>query len=237
MTNFLEASWKNLIMANYEIEPELLLPYIPKGTKLDFYNGKTFVSLVGFLFSDTRVFNIPIPYFGTFEEVNLRFYVTRQQGQETKRGVVFINEVVPGKIVAWLANHLYKEHYKSMPTKRRWETNSRVKKIGYEWKTGKDWNKIYVEAEAVTSEIATASFEEFILEHYYGYTKINDTATEEYTVNHIRWMVNQVNYYEIKCDFEFMYGPEFNILNKVEPHSVFLAEGSEVSVKWERKRF
>ena len=237
MTNFLEASWKNLIMANYAVEPELLLPYIPKGTELDFYNGKTFVSLVGFLFCNTRIFNIPIPYFGTFEEVNLRFYVKRQQGNETKRGVVFINEIVPNKIVAWLANYLYKEHYHSLPTKHQWEINNQVKRIEYQWKTGSEWNKINVEAEAINTEILVASFEEFILEHYYGYTKINDITTEEYNVHHVRWMVNQVINYEIKCDFKDVYGLKFEFLNKVEPHSVFLAEGSAVSVKWERKGF
>lgn len=235
MTNFLEASWKNLIMANYEIEPELLIPYLPKGTELDFYNGKTFVSLVGFLFEDTRIFNIPVPFFGTFEEVNLRFYVTRQDGEETKRGVVFIDETVPNKIVAWVANRLYREHYRSVPTRHQWEINESRKKIAYEWQIGKDWNKICAEAEAVTSEMIPGSFEEFIFEHYYGYTKINAAETEEYSIQHGRWLVNQVNTYEIHCDFEAMYG--FGFLNKAEPNAVFLAEGSGVYVKWERKRF
>jgi len=235
MTNFLEASWKNLIMANYEIEPELLMPYLPKGTELDFYNGKTFVSLVGFLFEDTHIFNIPIPHFGTFEEVNLRFYVTRQDGEETKRGVVFIDETVPNKIVAWIANRLYREHYRSVPTKHLLEIDESRKKIGYKWKIGESWNKIYAEAERTGSEMIPGSFEEFIFEHYYGYTKVNASATEEYSVQHGRWLVNQVNSYEINCDFEAMYGLGF--LNKAEPNAVFLAEGSEVSVKWERKRF
>src|SRR5215217_6227284 len=120
MTNFLRAKWENLIMANYAVPQEVLQPYLPKGVELDFYNGKTFVSLVGFLFKDTRIFNVPIPIFGTFEEINLRFYVKRKDGNEWKRGVVFINETVPSKLVAWVANYLYKEHYVSIPTKHSW---------------------------------------------------------------------------------------------------------------------
>ena len=114
---FLRANWENLIMANYEMEPTALEPYLPKGVELDFYNNKTFVSLVGFMFKKTRLFGVPIPFFGSFEEINLRFYVRKIEEGKIKKGVVFINETVPFKIVALLANKLYKEHYISIPTK------------------------------------------------------------------------------------------------------------------------
>ena len=104
---FLSARWENLIMANYSVNPEVLLPFLPNGVELDTYNNKTYVSLVGFMFKKTSLFHIPIPFLGTFEEINLRFYVKRIEGDTIKRGVVFINETVPYQIVAWLANKLY----------------------------------------------------------------------------------------------------------------------------------
>ena len=42
-------------MLNYEIDPAVLAPFLPAGTELDFWNDKTFVSVVGFLFLNTRV--------------------------------------------------------------------------------------------------------------------------------------------------------------------------------------
>ena len=117
MGTFLKANWENIIMANYAIDPEILIPYLPKGVELDFYNGKAYVSLVGFMFKKTKLFNIPIPVFGTFEEINLRFYVQRKEDGITKRGVVFINETIPYRIVAWMANKLYNEHYTVVPTR------------------------------------------------------------------------------------------------------------------------
>ena len=99
---FLSAQWENLIMANYEVNPDILRPYLPRGVELDFYNNKTYVSLVGFMFNKTSLFKIPIPFLGTFEEINLRFYVKKVDGNTNKRGVVFINETVPYKMVAWL---------------------------------------------------------------------------------------------------------------------------------------
>ena len=133
-------------MANYEIEPSALAPYLPKGVELDYYNNKTYVSLVGFMFKNTRLFGVPIPFFGSFEEINLRFYVKKVENRKIKKGVVFINETVPFKIVALLANKLYKEHYISIPTRNSIDITE-YKKIKYEWKVNDKWNSIAVQSD------------------------------------------------------------------------------------------
>ena len=237
MTNFLKAKWENLIMANYAVPPEVLVPYLPKGVELDFYNGQTFVSLVGFLFKDTRIFNVSIPIFGTFEEINLRFYVKRKDGHGWKRGVVFINETVPSKLVAWVANYLYKEHYVSIPTKHSWNITTKTRQVSYQWKINQEWNSIFAEALPESKPMETGSIEEFIFEHYYGYTKISETEAEEYQIDHARWNIYTITGYDINCNFATMYGDDFKFLNQVKPDSLMLAEGSSVSVKWKRNRF
>ncbi len=234
---FLTAKWENLIMANYAIDPLLLKPYLPYGVELDFYEGQTFVSLVGFMFKQTSLFQVPIPFLGTFEEVNLRFYVKRKDKGIEKRGVVFINETVPYKPVAWLANKLYKEHYIAIPTKHDIQIGSNHKRVRYDWKINKAWNHIAVKATNANEAMKTGSIEEFIFEHYFGYTKISETKSQEYKVNHPRWLVNKVEEYTLDCDFAAMYGQEFSILGMQKPHSVILAEGSSVSVDWKRVPF
>jgi hypothetical protein len=234
---FLSARWENLIMANYEVHPDVLTAYLPYGVELDFYNNKTYVSLVGFMFNKTRLFNIPIPFLGTFEEINLRFYVKRVDGDTIKRGVVFINETVPYKPVAWLANKLYKEHYIAIPTKNAIEITSNSKNIRYEWKINKEWNHIAVNGANIKEQMLPGSIEEFIFEHYYGYTKINEQHSQEYKVNHPRWQVNKVVDYSIHCNFKSMYGNDFSFLNHHQPNSVILAEGSPVTVNWKRTSF
>ena len=134
MTSFLNATWENLIMENYAANPNVLTPDLPKEVELDFYNGETYVSLVGFMFKNTRIFQILIPSYGTFEEINLRFYVTRREGKEVKRGVVFINETLPNKVVAFNSNSLYNEDYSAVPTKHEWNINAESKNIQYQWK-------------------------------------------------------------------------------------------------------
>ena len=237
MTNFLNAMWENLIMANYAIDPKVLLPYLPNGVELDFYNGETYVSLVGFLFKNTRIFQIRIPGLGTFEEINLRFYVTRKEGNKVKRGVVFINETVPNKVVAFIANSLYNEHYTAVPTKHEWNINAKNKNIKYQWKIHKKWNSISVIAGVEKRPMAKGSLEEFIFEHYYGYSMINKSTTEEYKIEHPSWQINDVIHYNINCDFEKFYGKDFDFLNTANPKNVIIAEGSSIAVKWKRIRF
>ncbi|MBK6818835.1 MAG: DUF2071 domain-containing protein [Bacteroidetes bacterium] len=237
METFLSAHWEHLVMANYAVPPEVLKPYLPHGVTLDLYQEKAYVSLVGFMFKDTRLFKLPIPFLGTFEEINLRFYVKRTDGVEVKRGVVFINETVPYQAVAWLANQLYQEHYLAIPTKNRIEILRDEKKIRYEWKINKQWNHLEVNTSTVSEPMVNNSIEAFIFEHYYGYTKITDSLSQEYKVNHPRWLINQVIDYTIQCDFKEMYGSDFSFLNHEQPDSVIFAEGSPVTVNWKRTKF
>jgi uncharacterized protein YqjF (DUF2071 family) len=233
---FLTAKWENLVMANYEVDPAVLKPYLPKGVELDYFKYKTYVSLVGFLFKKTSLFGIPIPFFGSFEEINLRFYVRRLDGNKVKKGVVFINETVPFKIVALLANKLYKEHYISIPTKNNIRITDK-KEIKYEWKTEKKWNSISIHSDTQQYEIEPSTIEEFIFERYYGFTKLNHYSTQEYKIFHPKWVTNKIQENTITCDFGKMYGDAFSNLTNQKPDSVILAEGSEVAVNWQRSRF
>ena len=105
---FLEAEWRNLLMVNFPIDPKILQPNLPCHTELDDFEGTYYVSLVGFLFANTKVMGISYPFHRTFEEVNLRFYVRYKEDGRWKRGVVFIREIVPKPAISFVANRLYK---------------------------------------------------------------------------------------------------------------------------------
>ncbi len=233
---FLKANWENLIMANYSVDPEVLTPFLPNGVELDYYHQKAYVSLVGFMFLKTSLFGFPIPFFGSFEEVNLRFYVKRKIGAKIQKGVVFINETVPFKIVASIANKLYKEHYISIPTKHSIDIGE-AKKISYSWKMNKRWNSIEVTANRIQDKIESGSMEAFIFERYFGFTKIDKQTTQSYRINHPSWQTNQLLTATVDCEFGEMYGDSFSGLTQRQPESIFLAEGSPISVNWKRETF
>ncbi len=227
---FLDAQWRNLVMANYEVSPEILKKYLPYKTELDFWNNRCYVSLVGFQFLETKVLGIKFPFHTNFDEVNLRFYVRHNDNGTWKRGVVFIKEIVPKFMITFIANTLYNEKYATHPCKHEVQNADNKRFVKYSWKNKGVWNHIQVNADSATKAIEVGSEEEFITEHYWGYAGYSAQKTNEYQVHHPRWNVHSVKDYDIKCDFKELYGSEFAFLKDTKPTSVLLAEGSEVSV-------
>lgn len=232
---FLTAHWKNLIMANYIVPAEQLTKFLPAGTELDLWNGNCYVSLVGFLFQDTKVLGFRIPKHTDFEEVNLRFYVKRFENGSWKRGVVFIKEIVPKSAISFVANTFYKEKYETQPMAHKNNLKAEILTVAYQWKSYDNQHLIEVNAYDFTTDIEPESEAEFILEHYFGYTKYNENTTYEYEVQHPKWKQYYIKSHHITIDFEKVYGSDFACLNQVEPTSVYLAEGSEISVENKRK--
>lgn len=229
--SFLKAEWKKLALANYIIDKELLVKYLPIGTVLDLWNGNCYVSLVGFMFKNTRLLGVKIPFHTNFEEVNFRFYVKRFEKGEWKRGVVFIKEIVPKPALTFVANTVYNENYETLSMKHSWSSNEKERNVQYKWKKFGKWNSIKIDASIQQLEIEPNSETEFITEHYWGYAKVNEQKSIEYEVTHPKWKVYKVNDFEIKVDFGTVCGKEFEFLNSVIPNSVMLAEGSEITVE------
>ncbi len=228
--NFLTAEWRKLAIANYAIDPELLKPFLPHRTETDLWKGTCYISLVGFMFVNTRLLGIRIPFHTDFEEINLRFYVRFKENNTWKRGVVFIKEIVPKPALTFVANTVYKENYETLPTHHLWQQTKEQLTVEYQWRK-QVWLSLKVIADPIPVEIAEGSEEEFITEHYWGYARVNNTVTSEYEVVHPRWMVYPVQQYAINVDFGAVYGTSFSFLQSLSPQSVFLAEGSEIQVK------
>lgn len=227
---FLTAQWRKLIMANYAVPAPLLEKYIPYGTEIDRWQGTCYLSLVGFMFLDTRLMGFPIPFHRNFEEVNLRIYVRYHTAGTWRRGVVFIKEIVPRPALSIVANTVYREKYETMRMRHQWRLEDGNLNVEYGWKK-RGWNTLSVAAENKPSAIAEGSEEEFITEHYWGYTSIDDKTTSQYQVEHPRWQVYPVKDYTIDVNFGNVYGEPFALLNALKPQSVFLAEGSEIIVR------
>lgn len=229
--SFLTAEWRKLAIANYAIDKNLLTPYLPLGTELDLWNDTCYVSLIGFLFKNTKLLGFSIPFHANFEEVNLRFYVKYKDGDIYKRGVVFIKEIVPKFALSAVANTIYNENYITMPMTHNWSETDTERTVAYSWRCKNEWQSFTVTANKGLSEIITGSEAEFITEHYWGYAKYSDTKTNEYEVRHPKWAQYKVKNFKIAVDFGLTYGSEFEFLNQQEPVSVMLAEGSDISVE------
>lgn len=230
---FLTARWKNLIVANYEVVPDALCPLLPYGVELDLFEGKALVSLVAFHFGDMRIAGM-IPAFPirNFEEVNLRFYVRRQSGNDWRRGVVFVREIVPSRIVAFVARSLYNEPYSRLPMAHDFRSfdNAHGGTLEYAMRSEKGWMNIQATTTGRLLDLRQDSVESFILEHYWGYTRRMNGMTSEYRVEHPSWRFWQTEAFSVTPELALLYPPQFaEPLSRV-PHSVCVAQGSAVSV-------
>jgi uncharacterized protein YqjF (DUF2071 family) len=223
---FLTACWTNLFLANYPVPDELLTPGLPLGIELDRRDGSAYVSLVAFDFRDTRVLGISWPGYRRFSEVNLRFYVRR--GGE--RGVVFIRELVPLRLVAWLARVLYNEPYAAMPMTSRVTESDCAITVEHCLTGGDRTHSIWAIGDKPCCRPAPDTTEHFFKEHRWGFGRTRGGRTLRYEVRHDCWDTYPVRDYAIDIDWATLYGPEWAELNKATPSSVVLAGGSAVAV-------
>jgi uncharacterized protein len=228
---FLSAEWRDLVLLNYEIDPGLVAQYVPRGTGLDSFQGRVFVSLVGFRFLRTKLLGFtPLPFHTNFDEVNLRFYVKRHENGEDRRGVVFIRETVPRFAVAQLARLAYGENYACHPMRHTIPTDGANIAAEYQWRIGSQWCSLRAEASGAPACAQEGSVEQFITEHYWGYSAQRNGGCVEYRVSHEPWRVWHSATASFEGDAESLYGRELGRVLLRPPDSAFIADGSPVLV-------
>ena len=225
---FLTAEWKHILMLNYAVDPFVLASFVPYGTELDFFEGRTYISLIGFEFNRTRLLGFRVPFHQSFEEVNVRFYVRRGE----KRGVVFIRELVPKRAVAAIARWAFNEKYLRVPMTHRIETrpDGDIAKAEFAWRFGLERFVMKAETEGASFLAAAGSESKFITEHYWGYAAQKDGGSLEYEVQHPQWRVWKTKQASFTGDAAGLYGVEVARILARDPDSAFLANGSAVTV-------
>ena len=232
MPVFLTAEWRYLAMLHYAVDPALLAPLVPRGTELDQFQGKTYLSLVGFRFERARVRGLWIPFHSDFDEVNLRFYVRRRAGNEIRRGVAFVREIVPRQAIAQVANTFLGERYVALPmTHKVIEPTSEGGRIQteYRWRHRGKWCAVRAECGGLPAVPPADSAESFFIEHYWGYTAAAK-GTLEYRVEHDRWRTWPVSKAAFEGEVAELYGADLARVLASAPDSALVAEGSSVAV-------
>ncbi|HJS43862.1 MAG TPA: DUF2071 domain-containing protein [Gemmatimonadales bacterium] len=227
---FLTAQWRNLIILTYAVDPMQIIERVPAGTTLDSWHGKTFVSLLGFQFQDTKVLGASIPFHQDFEEVNLRFYVRRVVGDDVRPGVVFIRELVPRPLVGGMARLLYREPYLVVHMRSAVQPGP-PPRVSYAWDLDERTCVIAGAGEGEGTSAAPGSLEEFVTQRPWGYNGERGKDTLEYYVHHPTWRLWEARNLTVDYDAAPICGGEL-ARQLTAPISTLIADGSAVTVHW-----
>ncbi len=229
MKPLLSAKWTNLAVFNFDSDENLLKPFLPSGTDFNYWNNQLLMSIVGFTFSEPRIFGIPSPSFRTFPEVNLRFYVKRKVNKSWRKGVVFIKEIAPHFLIGLTAKMLYRENFatasmKFFTSKKDFMTTQ------YEFCINNKWNELRIDSRCDACDCGEESIEHFISDHYFGYTRLNAGQTREFYIEHVPWKIFPCIHSHIQLHTAEIYGKEFATYLDTPPVSCFVMDGSFTKV-------
>jgi uncharacterized protein YqjF (DUF2071 family) len=226
MSIFLRAHWRNLAIVSYRVPDEVLTPYLPRGCELECIDGSAFASLVAFEFRDTRVLGMKWPGFVNFLEWNLRFYVTDKN--KGRRGVVFVREFVPSRMIAAIAKLGYNEPYESAALRQT--ITSTEMRYSVNWKNASGMIALGLTPKPQRAD--PQSRESFFKEHQWGFGKRRSGERVVYEVQHPEWEVLPVTSVRVEIDWREMYGPQWAIMQDEEPYHAVFAVGSDITVSW-----
>lgn len=235
---FLTANWNYIVMCNFQCDPEMLMPYLPAGCELATFEGEHYISLVAFQFHNTTIFSLPVPFHRNFNEVNLRFYVKHVHPEtgELERGVVFIKEFVTSPLVALTARTFFKENYHTAMVSSEIvfapEAVDEPQEVSYSWHNRRGEACVAVQTRGGRVDLSTSTEAAFFSEHYLGFTRKSANETLSYRVRHEPWDFWQLSKFEITGNWEEFYNTEFSRVLSEKPRSVFLFDGSPVTVSW-----
>lgn len=231
---FLTARWSDLVLINYAVSQDLVKPYLPPGCVADAsWDGRAYVSLVGFDFLDCRVLGVKWPGLVNFPEVNLRAYVRHEASGD--RGVVFVRELVSSKLIAWIARMTYNEPYRATPMRSSVRRESGVQiRHEVQWADRTHW--LEAEGEPCCEKTSTSALACHFKEHRWGFGRSRRGQLMRYEVIHPLWRCHPVRSLKLDWDFGAVYGSQWAFLNHATPDSIVIAEGSGVEVKvWRRE--
>src|SRR5262249_58082382 len=138
-------------------------------------------------------------------------------------------EIVPRRAISIVARAAYNEPYVTRPMRAEGPVSvvDSPGRVSYAWRQRGRWNRIGATASGAATPIRDGSDEEFIAEHYWGYTRQRDGSTVEYAVEHPRWGVWPIRDVVFDVAVAAEYGGAMAEA-LTSPASALLADGSAV---------
>ncbi len=219
---FLTARWANLVLLTFEAPAKLVRAALHRELEPDRWSGCTHVSLVAFDFRDTRVMGCLVPGLENFPEINLRTYARHQDD----RGVIFLRELVPSRLVATVARWRYNEPYQVLAMRSSTRSGDGLVTVTHRFGA----YRLRAVGSITSSVPPDSSVEHHFKEHTWGFGTTRSGRLLRYRVEHPEWAIRELRDVDYDIDFRALYGNRWGFLNERTPVSTIFAVGSEVRV-------
>lgn len=227
---FLRANWRWMAVLNYPAGAESLQRLLPPGLRLETWEGRAWVSVVGLLFEDPSAFGLPVPLHRRFAEVNLRTYARVDAPGPPRRGLVFLGEVVSSPLVALGARLIQNKQYRTAPVRFSRDEGPGRDCFEYSWRTRRRWSVLSAETWGEPFVPPEGSEAEFFTQHYRGFGRGHSGHTLSYEVEHPPWRVWEPGSAFLRGIVTDL-APHLDLGVDNSPGSAYLVEGGPVLVR------
>jgi len=134
-----------------------------------------------------------------------------------------------------MARLIYGENYVCLPMKHHICTEGSKRTADYQWQDKDKWCHLTAQAMGAPELPREGSLEQYITEHYWGYSTQRGEGSLEYHLSHVPWQVWVSTTAGFEGDASGLYGVELGRVLQGHPSCAFIADGSPVTVSNGRK--
>ena len=92
--------WRDVVALNFDVDPRLLQPLIPAGTRILPFNDHTLVTMMAKNVRDFRPWGRGLMLFRSVDEIDLRTYISWEKDGQTRLGHFKLKNLISGKMAA-----------------------------------------------------------------------------------------------------------------------------------------
>ena len=234
----ISARWRDVAILSWPIGDDCLVPFLPKSLVLDRWDGEAYISLVCLYVEGLRILELPV-WPRRFAEINLRFYVRPADRSDVRKGVVFLKQLVPHRLIALGARCLFREPMSVLPALMSREcdpgespNSDPQRRLCYGWLNDGCAEGLRVTSGGSAYHANTGSLDEFLTARYWGYNRQSGGRVRTYRITRDAWSLVPVIDYTLDCDARSLCGAPFGDAVSERPASVLWATGSHARVHW-----
>lgn len=228
-----KCEWRDVVALNFNVDPRLLLPLIPKGTRVLTYHDHALITIMAKNIREYRPYAKNLTLFRSVDEIDIRVYLTWDNGNEVRNGHYKLKNLVSNKMACRIFRFLSGQEQELVSISRSTTgfedaTLDALPTAEYRWSHEDSDNLFRVTARNQAGKGADGSKEQFVLQQEHRFVS-SSRGTQCLPIRQTPWLVWNASSGSFDCNTHLFLGKEFRKYF-ARPSFVLLSRGGEVTV-------